>query len=107
MRFFECEEQKHQERQAFYANAEPCESCGTPCFTARVWNEEYQLWMGTECSCNIPESPICSVLELLIAQPVTAGEVCDMFRKHAATCSKCKVPTVQPEAGPITFKEAA
>lgn len=93
--------------EAFYANAEPCESCGAPCFTARKWDADYQLWIGTECSCAIPESPICSVLELMVAQAETAGQLCDLFRKHAATCVKCKVPTVQPEAGPITFKEAA
>ena len=96
-----------QQAEAFYANAEPCESCGVPVFTARVWNAEYELWMGTECSCNIPVSPICTVLELLLAQAETAGQVCDMFRKHAATCQKCKIPTVQPEAGPIAFPEAA
>jgi hypothetical protein len=35
--------------EAFYAEAEPCESCGEPTFRGRVWNAEYQLWVAVDC----------------------------------------------------------
>jgi hypothetical protein len=40
----------------FYANAEPCESCGEPTFRGRVWNPEHGLWIATDCQCNTPHA---------------------------------------------------
>ena len=81
----------------FYANAEPCESCGHPTWKGRVWNEEYSLWIATDCNCNTPQAPTCPRLIPLIEASVTVDEICSVIRKHRKDCLLCgpkKMPAV-------------
>ena len=73
----------------FYAEAEPCESCGEPTFRGRVWNAEYGLWIGTDCQCNTPEQPTCPNLAPLIAQANTVREIVQVCKAHRASCPLC------------------
>jgi hypothetical protein len=81
--------------EAFYAEAEPCESCGEPTFRGRIWNQEYQLWVAVDCSCNTPALPTCPALIPALSQAVTVREVCRVIRQHRATCPLCR-PAVVP-----------
>ena len=84
--------------EAFFAEAEPCESCGEPTFRGRVWNQEHQLWIATDCSCNTPSVPTCPLLIPLLQQADTVREVCKVIRQHRATCPLC---------GPVEIRQAA
>ena len=75
--------------EAFYAIAEPCESCGAPTFRGRTWNEEHELWIAVDCSCNTPEVPTCPLLIPALENAVTVSEVCQVIRAHRATCHLC------------------
>ena len=95
--------------EAFYAEADPCESCGEPTFRARVWNAEYELWIATDCSCNVPSAPTCIDLIPDLLRANTVGEACHVIRQHRKTCPRCKpieIPRREPEA-PVRVKEAA
>jgi len=85
--------------EAFFTELPPCESCGEPT-QERTWNQEHQLWIGTDCSCNLPEQPICPRLRPLIESAQTVGELMDRCRKHRATCPLCgpiALPAVSQE----------
>lgn len=84
--------------KAFYAVAEPCESCGEPTFKGRTWNQEHQLWIAVDCSCNTPSLPTCPLLMPNLERAVTVAQVCRVIRKHRATCSLC---------GPIEIRQQA
>ena len=76
-------------RLPFYTTAEPCESCGEPTFKGRVWNAEHELWIATDCSCNLPDRPTCPLLIPLLEKADTVREVCQVIRQHRKTCPKC------------------
>ena len=73
----------------FYAEAEPCESCGEPTFRGRVWYAEHELWIAVDCSCNAPEQPTCPNLVPLIAQANTVRELVRVCKAHRASCALC------------------
>lgn len=76
--------------EAFYAEAEPCESCGEPTFRGRIWNAEYELWVAVDCSCNTPSLPTCPALIFELEHADTVRQVCDVIRRHRASCPLCK-----------------
>ena len=82
--------------EAFYAEAEPCESCGEPTFRGRVWDAEYELWVAVDCSCNAPSVPTCPALIPLLERADTVKEVCQVIRSHRATCSLCGLVIEMP-----------
>jgi hypothetical protein len=84
--------------EAFYAEALPCESCGEPTFRGRVWNQEHELWIAVDCSCNTPELPTCPVLIPELEQAVTVREVCRVIREHRKTCHLCRPVEISKEA---------
>lgn len=65
-----------------------CESCGGLC-TARSWNVEHELWIGTDCSCSVPNEPLCPILGELIMSAETVREVSDIITAHVRTCGTC------------------
>ena len=75
--------------EAFYTEAQPCESCGEPTSRPRVWNAEYDLWVAVDCTCNAPSVPTCPALSPLLERANTVREVCRVIRQHRATCSLC------------------
>jgi hypothetical protein len=91
--------------EAFYAEAEPCESCGEPTFRGRVWNQEYQLWVAVDCSCNTPSLPTYPLL-IPAQQADTVREICRVIREHRATCSLCR-PVEMPSKEPGTVRKEA
>lgn len=92
--------------EAFYAEADPCESCGEPTFRGRVWNVEHELWIAVDCSCNAPSLPTCPALIPALEQADTVREVCRVIREHRATCSLCR-PVVEITQGKGTDRELA
>ena len=74
--------------QPFYAEALPCESCGAP-VSARTWNADYELWIGSDCSCNTPDQPVASCMMAVYEQAETCGELMDLCRAHRLTCPTC------------------
>jgi len=98
---------------AFYALAEPCESCGEPTYQGRVWNQEHELWIAQDCSCSTPNAPTCPALIPALQQAVTVREVCQVIRLHRATCELCGPTNVVPIRTPasrepaVVFREAA
>ena len=80
----------------FYAEALPCESCGEPTFQGRIWNEEHELWVAVDCSCNAPSVPTCPALIPLLERADTVKEVCQVIRSHRATCSLCGLVIEMP-----------
>jgi hypothetical protein len=81
--------------EAFYAEAEPCESCGEPTYRGRVWDQEHQLWVAVDCNCNTPNLPTCPLLIPALMEAVTVREVCQVIREHRLTCHLCR-PAVVP-----------
>jgi hypothetical protein len=84
--------------KSFYAEAEPCESCGEPTFQGRAWNAEHELWIAVDCSCNAPSLPTCPALLPLLQNADTVREVCRVIREHRATCELC---------GPVEIRQQA
>ena len=89
----------------FYANTEPCESCGEPTFRGRVWNAEHEIWVATDCSCNAPDAPICPSLLPLIVVARTVAELVDACKAHRKTCPLCGVVEM-PRRNPAPRKAA-
>ena len=89
----------------FYAEAEPCESCGEPTYKGRVWNQEHELWIAVDCSCNAPDQPICSRLLPLIVAARTVGELVDVCKAHRKICPECG-PVEMPRRNPAPRKAA-
>ncbi len=83
--------------EAFYAEAEPCESCGHPTWKGRRWDEEFQGRIATDCECNAPSVPTCPPLIPLIEAAQTVAEICKVIREHRASCPLC---------GPTPFKRS-
>lgn len=93
-------------REAFYANAEPCESCGQPIFEGRKpasWDPD--LKVGPCCEYvveEIPEIPICEELYKLTMRARTVGELHDTYTSHRKVCRVCN-----PELPEVELREAA
>jgi hypothetical protein len=92
--------------EPFYATALPCESCGEPTFTERVWNAEHGLWIGTGCQCSVPSEPTCPLLIPALTQAVSVREICRVIRKHRRTCHLCR-GVVEITQGKETRREPA
>jgi hypothetical protein len=90
----------HDFPSPFYAEALPCESCGEPTYKARVWNQEYQLMVAVDCSCNEPDEPVCPGLLPLIEQAKTVGELMDRVKAHRKLCVQCGAPIPFPNSKP-------
>jgi hypothetical protein len=79
------------EPEAFYVQALPCEACGRPA-TERVWNAEFELWIGLDCQCATAELPIeprCMVEYRIVMLAEALGELSASVRAHRLTCPVC------------------
>ena len=79
--------------RSFFTDAIPCESCGQPC-TKREWNQEHEIWVGLDCSCNLPDEPVCPGLRPVIEAAQTVAELMDSCRAHRRTCPLCGPRTI-------------
>jgi hypothetical protein len=58
-------------------------------------SEEYERKLDAESEAMvepedlIPDEPMCPMLEALIMEARTAGEVCDVFKSHEQYCVMC------------------
>ena len=76
--------------EAFYATAEPCESCGEQTYRGRIWNAEHELWAAVDCSCNVPDVlPSCPTRYALVCEAATINQMCLALRAHEAECVHC------------------
>jgi hypothetical protein len=73
---------------AFFTEALPCESCGQP-VQSRKWNPEYELWIGTDCSCQAPDQPIPECMIAVLEAAQTVIQLCESVHAHKLTCSVC------------------
>ena len=73
----------------FYAEAEPCESCGQPTFQGRIWNPEHEIWIAQDCSCNSPSAPTCPLLIPQLERATLVSEVVGVIRSHRKNCPLC------------------
>ena len=93
--------------EAFYAEADPCESCGEPTYRGRVWNVEHELWIAVDCSCNTPSLPTFPTLIPELEGATTVAEIRHVIRAHRATCSLCRPQVVEfPQREEVTKKPA-
>jgi hypothetical protein len=79
-------------REAFYANALPCESCGEPCEDRQTATWDPSLQVGPCCqfdAAQIPELPVCEELYKLTMRAKTVGELMDIRRAHQTVCQVC------------------
>ena len=91
---------------AFFTEAEMCESCGEPTTRPRVWNTEHELWVAIDCSCNAPSVPTCPALIPALERADTVREVCQVIREHRASCPLCGPVEIRKEPA-VVWKEAA
>ena len=91
----------------FYAEALPCESCGEPTHLPREWNQEHELWIAQDCSCNMPEEPICPDLLPAMLEARTVGELVEVYREHRRTCVRCGATRKTVQLARHELKEAA
>lgn len=79
-------------KRPFFTHARPCESCGEPQDELQ-WNPEWQMNIGTDCSCVIPWEPIeCpELLEVYIQAPGTLIALRSEVEAHKAECAICKL----------------
>lgn len=94
------------EREPFFAEAEPCEICGEPC-EERRWHEEFYLYIGTSCSCTFPDVKMCPDFSTVLNLCDTGEEVLALFRAHLKKCSKCNGVVEMPAPVEVPDKEAA
>lgn len=87
----------------FYTEGIPCESCGHAC-DARSWDAEYELWIGLDCACRIPDVPVCPALAPLILAASTVGEVIQVCKDHRLTCSLCGAVEIRKPVTGVTEK---
>jgi hypothetical protein len=100
------DEDGYPEPKPFYTEAEPCESCGHPTYEARVWNQEHELWIAVDCSCNAPDQPIPACMIEVYEAAQTVGELCDAAKEHRQTCPVCG-PRVLLERKPVESETEA
>ena len=87
----ECNFRRSRESEPFYTEALPCEACGRPA-TERVWNAEFELWIGLDCQCATAELPIeprCIVEYRIVMLAEALGELSASVRAHRLTCPVC------------------
>ena len=91
-------------REAFYAYALPCESCGAPCDERQPATWDLDLQVGPCCAVDlsgIPEVPVCAEFSRIVMRCATVGQMQDACRYHKQVCRVCnpELPAVQlPEA---------
>jgi hypothetical protein len=92
-------------REAFYAHALPCESCGMPCEETHPASWDTSLHVGPCCELDLSQipdmGPSCEALHKLVMRCKTVGEVADAFTAHRKACRQCN-----PEL-PEELREAA
>jgi predicted RNA-binding Zn-ribbon protein involved in translation (DUF1610 family) len=91
--------------EAFYTEAQPCESCGEPTYRGRVWNPRFELWIATDCTCNLPEQPVCPLLRPVIESAQTVGQLVDRTHEHRLTCPLCGPRQIERKAQPAQEAE--
>lgn len=92
-------------REAFYAYALPCESCGAPCDERQPATWDPELQVGPCCAVDlseIPEMPACAELARILKRCATVGQVSDAYQSHKQVCRVCN-----PELLAIELPEAA
>jgi hypothetical protein len=107
----ECNFRRSREPEPFYAEALPCEACGRPA-TKRVWNAEFELWIGLDCQCATAELPIeprCMVEYRIVLAAEALGELSASVRAHRLTCPVCNGTRKPPmsQTAPVERKVAA
>lgn len=87
-------------REAFYAEALPCESCGTPCDELRRADWDSDLLVGPCCFHNvsIPDVPVCPEMARVISQCSLTSSVVEAMEAHRECCEVCRVE-VRKDAG--------
>jgi hypothetical protein len=98
---------EHEQPRAFFAEAQPCESCGLPTWEPRVWDEEHELWVAVDCGCLAPSAPTCPDLVGPIMEAETVGEVMEVCREHRKHCTRCGDPIEMPARVERQEREAA
>jgi hypothetical protein len=80
-------------REAFYAEAEPCESCGRPCEERKVAKWDESLLVGPCCEFSLdfefPELPNCYQLLKELDTCKSVFQVRNVFTAHARYCKEC------------------
>lgn len=86
---FEWGLERERETRAFFAESNPCESCGRPA-EVRFWNQEHELWIGVDCPCNVEyEAPTCQYFRHQLYLCGTVSEVQRLMARHCPTCPVC------------------
>jgi hypothetical protein len=96
---------EEEEPRAFYAEAQPCESCGHPTYLPRVWDAEYELWIGTDCSCYAPSQPIPACMIAVLEAAQTVAELMDNCKAHRLVCPVCGPTPLRKDAQSESPKE--
>ena len=106
----ECNFRRSRESEPFYTEALPCEACGRPA-TERVWNADFELWIGLDCQCATAELPIeprCIVEYRIVMLAEALGELSASVRAHRLTCPVCNRIRKQPRSqGAFIEREVA
>lgn len=94
--------------EAFFTEAEPCESCGKPTYRQREWNVEHELWVAVDCSCSIPDEPIAPCLIAVLEAAKTVGQLMDSCKAHLRVCRVCNPKLRElPKREPLRLKQEA
>src|ERR1039458_2193106 len=95
-------DEARDDRQPFFTEALPCESCGKPCDELHVPYWDSDLHVGMCCAIHSDEwindtEPTCEALYRLVSHCKTVAEVSDAFEVHAH--SGCLICCPRKEAG--------
>lgn len=79
-------------REAFYAHALPCESCGEPVDERRPAPWDTDLQVGPCCYQNdsIPDVPVCAELLNVIDRCSLTSDVSIAMEAHRQCCETCR-----------------
>ena len=78
--------------QPFFAEAQPCQSCGRPCDELEPAEWHPGLMVGSCCRWHwddLPYWPLCDDFPALLESCKTVPQVARVMRLHLATCRKC------------------
>jgi hypothetical protein len=95
-----------RKKSAFFTEALPCEVCGEPTHRPRQWNAGREVWTAVDCSCSIPEQPVCPDLLPEINQAGSIRELIATCKEHKKTCKRC-APVEMPRPVRRQYREAA
>lgn len=103
------QEERRRHPRPWFADSTPCELCGEPCDEVTI-DPESGCKIGTDCSCQLPDEPMCPKYAELLEACDTVSQLSSAARTHKENCIVCsgkRKPAGREVASPDAGKKVA